>query len=191
MAQTNPTGPAFQHLALMVRDIEKSHRFYTEALGFKQCGALDPQVTINAAGVSVDFRFYRGAPDRHHDFALVQTPDPTPFPPANTEWSMFENKVGINHIAICYPSRDEFLQRLEVLRDQGVEFRQRGNHGMTHSVYVSDPDGNGIEVLYELPETVWAGDVNGALNYWQGMPTDGAEALTDDTDYPVFNTSSS
>jgi catechol 2,3-dioxygenase len=81
-------------------------------------------------------------PDRHHDFALVQTPDPSAFPPANTHWSMFENKVGINHNAICYPTREEWLARIRHLREVDVEFRQRGNHGMTHSVYVSDPDGN-------------------------------------------------
>lgn len=186
MAQTRPSGPSFQHVALMVRDIEASHRFYTEALGFEHCATLDPETTIRSVGVPVDFRFYRGAPDRHHDFALVQTPDPSPFPPPNTKWNMFDNKVGINHIAICYPTRQDFLDRLRVLRELGVEFRQRGNHGMTHSVYVSDPDGNGIEVLYELPEDTWVGDVNGALNYWEDMPTDGEGALDDPVDNPVF-----
>lgn len=183
MAQTRSNGPCFQHLALMVRDIEASHRFYTEALGFEQCGQLERR----PGGPDVDFRFYRGAPDRHHDFALVQTPDPGQFPPANTEWNMLDNKVGINHIAICYPTRDDFLARLKTLQEMGVEFRQRGNHGMTHSVYVSDPDGNGVEVLYELPEDVWVGDVNGALNYWDPMPTEGDAALHDRELNPTFS----
>lgn len=187
MAQTSSSGPAFQHLALMVRDIEKSHRFYTEALGFEQCGALDAQMTKDFAGTPVDFRFYRGAKDRHHDFALVQTPDPSKFEAADTQWNMFDNRVGINHVAICYPTREEFLARLRHLRDLGVEFRMRGNHGMTHSVYVCDPDGNGIEVLYELPENVWVGDVNAALNYFDPVPLDGDDALEDRTDNPVFS----
>ena len=186
MAQTSSSGPSFQHLALMVRDIEKSHRFYTEALGFEQCGKLDPQMTVSMVGTPVDFRFYRGAADRHHDFALVQTPDPSAFEPANTEWNMFDNKVGINHIAVCYPSREEFLARLQHLREVGVEFRMRGNHGMTHSVYVSDPDGNGVEVLYELPEEVWVDDVNAALNYFDPVPLDGDESLEDRIENPVF-----
>jgi catechol 2,3-dioxygenase len=187
MAQVSASGPSFQHIALMVRDIEASHRFYTEALGFEQCGALDSKITMAAAGMELPFQFYRGAPDRHHDFALVQIPDPSAFPPANTAWNMFENKTGINHIAICYPSREAFLERLEVLRNCGVEFRQRGNHGMTHSAYVSDPDGNGIEVLYELPEDVWVNDVNAALNYWDPMPNDGDDSLTDRVENPVFS----
>ncbi len=41
------------------------------------------------------------------------------------------------------------------LKANGVEFIVRGNHGMTHSAYIADPDGYGIEVLYELPEEVW------------------------------------
>ena len=187
MAQVRPSGPSFQHIALMVRDIEASHRFYTDGLGFEQCGRLRDETTVAAAGAPVEFRFYRGAPDRHHDFALVQTPDPGAFPPANPQWGMFNNNVGINHIAICYPTRDDFLARLRILKDQGIEFRQRGNHGMTHSVYVADPDGNGIEVLYELPEEVWVGDVNEALNFWENLPLDGETALEDPTDYTVFS----
>jgi catechol 2,3-dioxygenase len=58
---------------------------------------------------------------------------------------------------------------------------------MTHSVYVSDPDGNSVEVLYELPENVWVGDVNAALNYFDALPLDGTEALEDRTDNPVFS----
>jgi catechol-2,3-dioxygenase len=182
MAQSNPNGPTFQHLALMVRDIEASHRFYTDVVGMEQCGKLRPETLPD-----VDFRFYRGASDRHHDLALVQIPDPSQFPAANTEWNMVENKLGINHFAICYPSREAFLERLEVVRGQGVEFRQRGNHGMTHSVYVSDPDGNGVELLYELPEEVWIGDVDSALNYWEPMAIDGDEALGDDVEYHRFD----
>lgn len=59
MAQTTSSGPAFQHIALMVRDIEKSHRFYTEALGFEQCAQLDDSVSRQYAGQLIDFRFYR------------------------------------------------------------------------------------------------------------------------------------
>ncbi|MEZ5227942.1 MAG: VOC family protein [Acidimicrobiales bacterium] len=179
MGQINPNGPTIQHLALMVRDIDASHRFYTEAVGFAQCGQLDNTVEGREG---LDMRFYRGAEDRHHDLALVQIPDPSAFPAANTEWNMFENKMGINHFAICYPTREEFLERLVKLEELGVEFRQRGEHGMTHSCYVSDPDGNGVEFLYELPESVWVGDVNAALNHW----VDAKDAMDDNTDYEVF-----
>jgi catechol 2,3-dioxygenase len=67
-----------------------------------------------------------------------------------------------------------------------VPFLRRVNHGMTHSVYIADPDGHGIEVLYELPREVWAGDIDGAQNYAEMLPTEGPAALADRTDNPVF-----
>ena len=56
-------GASINHLVLNVRDIEASHRFYTELIGFEQCGDLTHTMTM---------RFYRGDSSRHHDFALVQ-----------------------------------------------------------------------------------------------------------------------
>lgn len=60
-------GASVNHLVLNVRDIEVSHRFYTEVLGFEQCGELTHTMTM---------RFYRGDPSHHHDLALVQVVDP-------------------------------------------------------------------------------------------------------------------
>ena len=80
------------------------------------------------------------------------------------------------------------LARIKHIQDIGVKFIIRGNHGMTHSVYISDPDGNGIEVLYEVPKEVWEHDVNGALNYFEMLPTEGPGSTADNTDYPRFET---
>jgi catechol 2,3-dioxygenase len=57
---------------------------------------------------------------------------------------------------------------------------------MTHSLYISDPNGYGVEVLYELPREVWGENIQGALDYAEPVPTEGEEAFTDDTDYPKF-----
>lgn len=171
-----PKGPRLNHLVLNVRDIEASHRFYTEALGFEQCGDLTYAYTM---------RFYRGDASSHHDFALVQVISPEG-QPAPAPWSMDPNAAGVNHIAIEYPDRESWLARLRHLKELGVAFHMRGNHGMTHSAYVSDPDGNGIEVLYTLPAEVWEGDVDAALNYYEFLPLDGDESLEDKVEYPVF-----
>ena len=48
------------------------------------------------------------------------------------------------------------------------------------------PDAAGIRKLYELPEEVWSADVNGALNHFEVMPTDGPDSLADDTEYRRF-----
>jgi catechol 2,3-dioxygenase len=57
---------------------------------------------------------------------------------------------------------------------------------MTHSAYIADPDGNGIEVLYELPADVWEGDLRRALAQFETLPTEGPESVQDSTDYEVF-----
>ncbi|MFN8024550.1 MAG: VOC family protein [Acidimicrobiales bacterium] len=180
---THPSTPSVSHLVLNVRDIEASHRFYTEMLGFEQCGRLRvPE------GVDIDMRFYRGAGDHHHDIALVQMFDPSKARDI-VPWTMFPPYEGLVHLALAYGTRDAWLAQIEHLQANGVEFRVRGNHGMTHSVYVADPDGNGIEVLYDLPHEVWEGDVDAALSYFENLPRDGEDALVDDTDYPVFGRS--
>jgi catechol 2,3-dioxygenase len=100
---------------------------------------------------------------------------------------MTNNATAINHVAITLPNREAWLQQLAFLQRQGVTFHRRINHGMTHSVYISDPNGYGVEVLYELPRDIWEGDIDAALNYAEGLPTEGEAALVDEaTDVPVF-----
>ena len=164
------------HLVINVRDMEESHRFWTEILGFKQVGQSSRR----------PMRFYSGNHDgkmNHHDIALVENPD-LPKPPEN--WEMFGMPLAINHIAIQMPNREAWLRQLAWLRHKGVKFERRVNHGMTHSLYIHDPNGYGVEVLYELPREVWGENIQGALDYAEGLPTEGDEALVDDTDYPRF-----
>jgi catechol-2,3-dioxygenase len=168
-------GASVSHVVLNVRDIEASHRFYTDLLGFQQCGELTHTMTM---------RFYRGDSSRHHDFALVQLNEPETAPDPD-RWAMEPRRIGLNHIAIAYPDRDSWLAQLQHLKANGVEFIVRGNHGMTHSAYIADPDGYGLEVLYNLPAEVWSDDVDAALNYFELVPPD--QELEDSTDYPRFS----
>jgi catechol 2,3-dioxygenase len=167
------TGARLEHLVLNVRDIEASHRFYTEVLGFQQCGDLTHTMTM---------RFYRSDPTRHHDLALVELADPEQAGPVQP-WTMDPVRIGVNHFAIGYPDRESWLAQLRHMKALGVEFLVRGNHGMSHSAYIADPDGYGIEVLYNLPEEVWGPDVDAALNYFETLDVDD---LDDRTDYQRF-----
>lgn len=66
-------------------------------------------------------------------------------------------------------------------------FTRRVNHGMTHNLYIRDPNGYGVELLYDLPHEVWRNDVDAALNFVEELPTDGAHASVDDADnIPTF-----
>lgn len=186
--QRGPMRPrGLNHLVLNVRDIEESHRFWTEILGFTQVGEL--HVTKERPNPP-RMRFYSGDHGggqlNHHDIALVEN-RALPAPPA--DWQMFGMPVAVNHIAISLPSREAWLAQLEYLQEKGVQFDRRVEHGMTHSLYIHDPNGYGIELLYELPREVWEGDIDAALNYARSLPTEGRTALEDrEQGYPVFGT---
>jgi catechol 2,3-dioxygenase len=183
MAETAVTPVGVNHLVLNVRDIEESHRFYTEILGLKQVGQLTPRPDRPNPP---KMRFYsgdHGGKMNHHDIALVENPN---LPAPRADWAMFGTPVAINHVAIALPSREAWLKQLAYLQSRGIEFKRRVNHGMTHSLYISDPNGYGIELLYELPREMWEGDIDAALNWAESLPTEGEEALVDRTDTPTF-----
>jgi len=75
---------------------KESHKFWTETLGFKQVAYSKRR--------NGKMRFYSGDHDgrmNHHDIALCENPN-LPQPPA--EWSVFDQPVAINHIAITMPN---------------------------------------------------------------------------------------
>jgi catechol-2,3-dioxygenase len=177
-----PARPAgVNHLVLNVRDIEASHRFYTEILGF------EPVVEIS---LGTEMRFYRSGPGHHHDIALAQVKRPEEQPEVPEKFRLSARQAGVNHIAIGYPDRESFIQQLRHLQANDVPIALRGNHGMTHSAYICDPDGNGIEVLYELPAEVWEGDLPAAMAYFETLPKEGPGMLEDRTDSPHFTAQS-
>ncbi len=169
------------HLVLNVADIERSHHFWTELMGFE---------LVSSMQAGNEMRFYRAGPGHHHDVAIMQVKEAqlhtSSEEAAPTKWRPWNRGVGVNHIAIGYPDRAAFVAQLGHLQANGVTFHMRGNHGMTHSAYITDPDGNGIEVLYELPAEVWEGDLRKALGHYEVLPTEGPESLEDNADYVRF-----
>lgn len=179
-AARRPIAPAaVNHVVLNVRDIEESHRFWTEIIGLKQVGALRPTPTRPNPP---KMRFYsadHGGEVSHHDVALLEQPN---LPVINAG---LPNQI--NHVAFAMPSREAWLAQLAYVQSRGIKFDRRVEHGCTHSLYIRDPNGYGVELLYELPREIWANDINGAVNYYVALPTEGPEAVADrGENYPVF-----
>ncbi len=114
------------HLVINVRDQQASTKFYTEVLGF--------EVSVNREG----FGTFLTCGKIHHDLALFQAaPDAAP---------VTAGGLGLNHMALQVEDFDiltEFYHRLE---DYKIEMPTT-DHSMTKSIYISDPDGNGIELF--------------------------------------------
>ncbi|MFT7650228.1 MAG: catechol 2,3-dioxygenase-like lactoylglutathione lyase family enzyme [Candidatus Poriferisodalaceae bacterium] len=165
-SQPPPSGPVLptglNHLVLRVRDLDRSHRFWSELLGFRQTGEwrATPERPWK-------FRFYSGGDERglhHHHIGLREDDTLPPVEeagPAN----------ALSHVAISYADRDAWLAQIRFLADNDVEIR-RVDHGMTHSAYIKDPDGYTVEVVYDLPGEMWRHEIDDALNYYEPRPGD-------------------
>lgn len=173
------TPLGINHLVINVRDMDESHQFWTEVVGLEQVGEIKGRPGLK-------MQFYSGRTEaglNHHDLALVER---TEMPEPEENWSMASSSSAINHIAIAFPDQASWLSRITYLQDRGIDFKRRVNHGMTHSLYITDPNGYGVELLYELPREMWEADVDRALNFVEDLPTEGPEALVDPQS-PVFS----
>ena len=176
--QSEPAAPiGINHLVINVRNLEESHRFWTEIVGLQQVGRIEPRGPRRA------MQFYSADHDgqlTHHDIALMEYPE---LPPPDADGKLLS---AIGHIAIALPNRETWLRHLAYLQDKGVKFENRVEHGMTHSLYIRDPNGYSVELLYELPREVWQDNIQQALNHYVSLPTEGPAALDDREAVPVF-----
>ncbi len=151
------TPSGLNHLVLNVRDLDEAHRFWTEYLGFKQVGALRRDAADGNPPPAM--RFYSGELDgklHHHDIALVQQSSL----PADRQ----AHGQALNHVAITYPTREAWQKQIDFLAAHGLKLYGRVARGVTHSVRLTDPDGNEIELVHELPREQWDADIDAALN---------------------------
>ena len=122
------------HVNFRVADQEASKRFYTEVLGFK-VAEQDPE----HGGV------FTTLGDDFHTLDFGQHPDPASAPKPQ------RGQIGLVHVAFQVDSHDALREAYLHLLQQGVEIHHATNHLNQRSIYFSDPDGNGLEIYYELP----------------------------------------
>ena len=136
-----PIHPAVRvgHVHLRVSDLDRSLAFYRDALGFGLVG--------DGRGVGFEGVFL-AAGDYHHHVGLntLESAGGTPPPPGHT---------GLYHVAFVYPDRRELGRAVRRLIDHDYPIDHGTDHGATVSVYLSDPDGNGVELYYDRPRADW------------------------------------
>jgi catechol 2,3-dioxygenase len=63
--------------------------------------------------------------------------------------------IGLYHFALLYPDRLDLGRALLRLFEQRVPFEGFADHGVSEAAYLTDPDGNGIELAADRPRDRW------------------------------------
>jgi catechol 2,3-dioxygenase len=77
--------------------------------------------------------------------------------------------TGLFHAAILYPSRTALADALRRLMAAGIELDGAADHGVSEAHNLRDPEGNGLELYWDRPESQWPrsaptpGEAEGAL----------------------------
>jgi catechol 2,3-dioxygenase-like lactoylglutathione lyase family enzyme len=131
----------FHHLALAVKDIEKTHRFYTEAMGFTLAKV---EVVPKEGGVARHV-FYSTGAARDQLFAVWDYSGVRMEGELNTDISRgLGLGLGVNHVAFTASSLEDLKQRRERWLAAGHDVTEI-DHGWVHSIYTLDPDGIMVE----------------------------------------------
>jgi catechol 2,3-dioxygenase len=128
-------------VALTVSDLAASRRFYEQALGLRAVDRDDGTVELTAQD---------GRP-------LVMLHGDSAAPPLN------RRATGLFHLAILFPSRLDLAFALARLAEARWPLDGASDHLVSEALYLSDPDGNGIELYRDRPRDEWRYDAAGAL----------------------------
>ena len=140
-----PIHPATRigHIHLKVADLDRALAFYSGVLGFEIMERLPQAAFISAGGY-------------HHHIALNTWESAGGSPPA-------PGATGLYHLAILYPNRAELADALRRLVEAGVPLDGASDHGVSEALYLRDPDGNGVELYRDRPESEWPRSRDGRI----------------------------
>ena len=149
MSNHTPTTPIHPdvrigHVHLKVADIERALGFYCGVLGFEVTQRMGSSAAFISAG------------GYHHHIGLNtwESRGGTPPPPGHT---------GLYHVAILYPDRASLADALRRVIDAGIRLDGAADHGVSEALYLRDPDGNGVELYRDRPESEWPRDADGNI----------------------------
>ncbi len=116
---------------LAVKDLSGMRNFYREIIGLRIFNQDQDSVTLGVG-----------------DLPLVELI-------SNPEGISHPNSTGLFHIAILLPNRQELGRWLKHLISTGYPLDGVGDHLVSEALYLSDPEGNGIEIYRDRPKETW------------------------------------
>ncbi|MCU4181305.1 VOC family protein [Bosea sp. BH3] len=124
-------------VTLRVRDLPRLTAFYRDAIGLKLLSESEGSVELGVEG-RVLVRFVAGAAQ----------------PSAAT---------GLFHLAILLPSRRDLADWLKHAAGAGVRLEGASDHLVSEALYLSDPEGNGIEICRDRRRAEWPRRPDGGI----------------------------
>ncbi len=128
---TLPAALRLGPVHLTVADLDRSVAFYGDALGLRLHRRHDPAAAMGT-----------GAED-----AVVLVEEPAARPVGR--------HAGLFHVALLHPSRQELARAVVRLGAAAVPIDGTADHGVSEAIYLSDPDGNGVELYADRPRERW------------------------------------
>jgi catechol 2,3-dioxygenase len=125
------------HIALYVRDLNISLKFYTEALGLE----LEGKIFAGRGALLSGGR-------THHELLLIEIGD-APGP-------MQGRRIGMYHIGWKVGNDLGALKQIyQRINKAGIVIEGLSDHTISQSLYLRDPDGNEVEVYVDDPAIDW------------------------------------
>jgi catechol-2,3-dioxygenase len=84
--------------------------------------------------------------DNHHDLGLFSVGPDAPRP--------LRGSTGLYHLAWEVPTIEDLAAAADVLKAAGA-LGGASDHGVSKSLYGSDPDGNEFEIMWRVPREAW------------------------------------
>jgi catechol 2,3-dioxygenase len=132
------------HIHLTVSDLDRALAFYRDVLGFEVTTTYGRDAVFLSAG------------GYHHHIGLntwAGRGAPAPAP----------GTTGLYHFAILFPDRKALAGALRRVLDAGVPVEGAADHGVSEAIYLRDPDGNGVELYRDRPESEWPKGPDGKM----------------------------
>ena len=119
---------------LQVRNLARSVEYYERVLGLGQLAMVRDAVGLGAEGEDQPLVW------------LHELPDARPVPHGG--------RLGLYHFALLVPDRASLARFVRHLGELG-EYAGSADHAVSEALYLSDPDGLGIEVYADRPRSSW------------------------------------
>jgi catechol 2,3-dioxygenase len=122
-------------VVLQVSNLEESLAFYTQILGLRELSTSHDQASLGVPDSVISLVTLRAKP--------------------GTRRARRRGAFGLFHFAVLMPDRSALGRFVVHLAERGVQAGM-SDHLVSEAIYLSDPDGLGIEVYADRPRSTWS-----------------------------------